>query len=135
MQLRVPREKGIRYLGFAAGIPGGRDGRRGGGGEGSQRSGMKDHGSGYIFGEWWIRGACMDTAVYLNSELLAGFNVRELTFGVIIHSPSWRVSVGAERVRRYDTPDTRRSVSSMTALYILSILKPKITEDMLELTR
>jgi hypothetical protein len=63
MQLRVPREKGIRYLGFAAGIPGGRDGRCGGGGEGSQRSGMKDHGSGYIFGEWWIRGACMDTAV------------------------------------------------------------------------
>jgi hypothetical protein len=46
MQLRVPREKGIRYLGFAAGILAGRDGRCGGGGEGSQRSGMKDHGSG-----------------------------------------------------------------------------------------
>jgi hypothetical protein len=58
----VPREKGIRYFGFACGIPSGRDGSPGGDGDGSQRSGMKDNGSGYILGLWWIRGACILTA-------------------------------------------------------------------------
>jgi hypothetical protein len=42
------------------------------------------------------------------------------TFGGIVQSPSWRVSVGAERVRRYETPDTRRRVSSTTAPWSLS---------------
>jgi hypothetical protein len=42
----------------------GRGGRFGGEGEGNQRSGMKDQGSGKYFGEWWIRGACMLTAVF-----------------------------------------------------------------------
>jgi len=53
-----------RYFGFPCGIPGGRDGRPEGGGDESQRSGIKDQGSGKTLGEWWIRGACMLIAVY-----------------------------------------------------------------------
>ncbi len=46
MQFLVPREKGIKYFGFAFGISAGREGSSGGEGEESHRSGMKDHGSG-----------------------------------------------------------------------------------------
>lgn len=45
-------------------MPAGRLGRPGWVGEGSQRSGMKDHGSGYTFEEWCISGACILTAVF-----------------------------------------------------------------------
>jgi len=75
-------------------------------------------GSGGLEGRAWILRSVS------NCQLLTKFAGRGLTFGGIVHSPSWRVSVGAERVRRYETPDTRRSVSSMTALYILSIPIP-----------
>jgi hypothetical protein len=86
-------------------------------------------GSGGLEGRAWILRSV------LNFQLLTKCVGRGLTPGGIVHSPSWRFSVGAERVRRYETPDTRRSVSSMTALYTLSIPKPKTTEDVLKLTR
>jgi hypothetical protein len=64
----------------------------------------------------------MDTAVYSNCQMVdkSLFRMRP-AFGGIVQSPSWRVSAGAERVRRYETPDTRRRVSSTTALWSLSV--------------
>lgn len=72
----MPLENGTRCLGFAGGMLEGRLGREEvEGDEGSQRSGMKDQGSGYMVEEWWINGACMLMAV-CKSQLISGSEKR-----------------------------------------------------------
>jgi hypothetical protein len=75
-----------------------------------------------VRGRFWDCGGLMGRACLLLSVKIqlareeSVFLRGTLTLGGIDHSPSCSVSLGAERVRRYETPDTKRRVSSMTAL-------------------